>query len=240
MSVDRSQAFANPTLIFDCDGVLIDSEILVCRLVSEELTALGLPLSVDDVIRRFAGRPEREMMAELERDYGGPLPESFLPRTRARTTECYATELRAVANVGEILRRLRAPFCVASSSAPPKLRLGLAVTGLDVHFGENVISAASVARGKPAPDVFLYAAGWMRAAIPDCLVIEDSVPGVTAARAAGIRTFGFTGGCHCPPDLGARLQDAGAETVFADMRDLKQLLPSAFAEPLAAPPSTPS
>ncbi|CAO4136383.1 Phosphoglycolate phosphatase [Methylorubrum extorquens] len=234
MSVNHIQVSANPTLIFDCDGVLIDSEILVCRLVSEELTALSLPLSVDDVILRFAGRPEREMMAELERDYGGPLPESFLARTRARTAECYATELQAVANVGEILRRLRAPFCVASSSAPPKLRLGLAVTGLDVHFGENVISAASVARGKPAPDVFLYAAGWMRVAIPDCLVIEDSVPGVTAARAAGIRTFGFTGGRHCPPDFGARLQDAGAETVFADMRDLKRLLPSAFAEPLAA------
>ncbi|CAO4155434.1 6-phosphogluconate phosphatase [Methylorubrum extorquens] len=234
MSVDHIQVSANPTLIFDCDGVLIDSEILVCRLVSEELTALGLPLSVDDVILRFAGRPEREMMAELERDYGGPLPESFLAQTRSRTAECYATELKAVANVAEVLNHLCVPVCVASSSAPPKLRHGLTVTGLDVHFGENVISAASVARGKPAPDVFLYAAGWMRAAISDCVVIEDSVPGVTAARAAGIRTFGFTGGRHCPPDLGARLQAAGAEAVFADMRDLERLLPSTFAEPLAA------
>jgi HAD superfamily hydrolase (TIGR01509 family) len=234
LSVDYIQVSANPTLIFDCDGVLIDSEILVCRLVSEELTALGLPLSVEDVILRFAGRPEREMMAELERDYGGPLPESFLPRTRTRTAECYATELRAVANVGEVLQRLRVPFCVASSSGPPKLRMGLSVTGLDVHFGENVISAASVVRGKPSPDVFLYAAGWMRAAIPNCVVIEDSVPGVTAARAAGIRTFGFTGGSHCPPDLGVRLRDAGAEAVLVDMRDLERLLPSVFAEPLAA------
>ncbi|MBB2960970.1 HAD family phosphatase [Methylobacterium sp. R2-1] len=234
MSVDHIQASANPTLIFDCDGVLIDSEILVCRLVSEELTALGLPLSVQDVILRFAGRPEREMMAELERDYGGPLPESFLPRTRTRTAECYATELQAVANVAEVLRRLRVPFCVASSSAPPKLRLGLAMTGLEVHFGENIISAASVIRGKPASDVFLYAAGWMRAAIPDCLVIEDSVPGVTAARAAGIRTFGFTGGSHCPPELGDRLRAAGAEAVFGDMRELERLVPLAFTEPLAA------
>jgi HAD superfamily hydrolase (TIGR01509 family) len=223
-----------PTLIFDCDGVLIDSEILVCRLVSEELTALGLQLLVKDVIARFAGRPEREMMAELERDYGGPIPDSFLARTRARTVQSYVTELKAVVGVAEVLARLRVPVCVASSAAPGKLRQGLEVTGLIDRFDGNVVSAAAVARGKPAPDVFLYAAGWMRAQITDCLVIEDSVAGVTAARAAGIRTFGFTGGSHCPPDLAARLTAAGAETVMTDMRELERLMPAAFAEPLAA------
>jgi beta-phosphoglucomutase-like phosphatase (HAD superfamily) len=112
--------------------------------------------------------------------------------------------------------------------------MGLEATGLLARFGENVVSAASVARGKPAPDVFLYAAGWMRAQIEDCVVIEDSVPGVRAARAAGIRTFGFTGGGHCSPDLGAKLRAAGAETVISDMRDLRHLLPGVLGEVMAA------
>jgi len=229
-----SNPSSGPTLIFDCDGVLIDSEILVCRLVSEELTDLGYPISVADVIARFAGRPEGEMLAEIEADRGAALPDSFLARTRARTAASYETELRAVPGVAEVLGRLRVPACVASSSAPDKLRRGLAATGLLGHFGGNVISAAAVARGKPAPDVFLYAVGWMRSTVQGCIVVEDSVPGVTASRAAGIRTFGFTGGGHCPPDLEARLRAAGAEQVFSDMRALERLVPAAFAEPLAA------
>ncbi|MBE7197068.1 MAG: HAD-IA family hydrolase [Parafilimonas terrae] len=224
----------NPTLIFDCDGVLIDSEILVCRLVSEELTALGYPISVADVIARFAGRPEGEMLAEIEADRGAALPDSFLARTRARTAASYETELRAVPGVAEVLGRLRVPACVASSSAPGKLRQGLAATGLLGHFGGNVISAVAVARGKPAPDVFLYAVGWMRSTVQSCIVVEDSVPGVTAARAAGIRTFGFTGGGHCATDLEARLRAVGAEQVFSDMGALERLVPAAFAGPLAA------
>ncbi|AWN37156.1 HAD family hydrolase [Methylobacterium radiodurans] len=223
-----------PTLIFDCDGVLIDSEILVCRLVAEELTALGFPISVAEVIRRFAGRPEGAMLADLEGEHGTPMPEAFLARTRERTAAAYATELRAVPGVDAVLRRLRAPVCVASSSAPGKLRQGLETTGLLGHFGANVVSASAVARGKPAPDVFVYAAGWMRSAVQDCVVVEDSVPGVTAARAAAMRTFGFTGGSHCPPDLEARLRAAGAEEVFNEMAALERLLPAAFAEPLAA------
>lgn len=222
------------TLIFDCDGVLIDSEILVCRLVSEELTAQGYPISVSNVITRFAGRPEGDMIAEIEGDRGSPLPETFLPRMRARIVSCYETELQAVQGVPEILARLRTSICVASSSAPKKLRMGLAATGLLPFFTENVISAASVAKGKPAPDVFLYAAGWMRAEIQDCVVIEDSVAGVTAARAAGIRTFGFTGGGHCLPDLAARLAAAGAEAVISDIGDLERLLPGVLGEPMAA------
>ncbi|WP_425350029.1 HAD family hydrolase [Methylobacterium tarhaniae] len=227
-------AAPGPTLIFDCDGVLIDSEILVCRLVAEELSALDYTISTEQVIARFAGRPEGEMVAEIESDRGRPLPPTFFERTRARTEAAYGTELRAVAGVADTLARLRGPACVASSSAPAKLRRGLEATGLLAHFGENVVSAARVARGKPAPDVFLYAAGWMRAPIRDCVVIEDSVPGVTAARAAGLRVFGFTGGSHCPPDLAARLTSAGAEAVFGAMADLERLVPGAFATTLAA------
>ena len=230
----KPSAAGHPTLIFDCDGVLIDSEILVCRLVSEELTAHGYPISLSDVISRFAGRPEGDMIAEIEAERSSPLPDAFLPQMRSRIVRCYETELQAVPGVLDVLRSLRAPICVASSSAPNKLRMGLEATGLLSCFGENIVSAASVTRGKPAPDVFLYAAGWMRAEIQDCVVVEDSVPGVTAARAAGIRTFGFVGGGHCSPDLRTKLRVAGAETVIGDMRDLERLLPGVLGEPMAA------
>ncbi|HEX8465662.1 MAG TPA: HAD hydrolase-like protein, partial [Abditibacterium sp.] len=111
-------------VIFDCDGVLIDSEIVVCRLVAEELTHLGYPQTLDDVIRRFAGRPEREMVAEIESDWRQTLPTEFFSRVKTRMEAAYASELRAVAGVAKTLDKLRLPFCVASSSYPEKLRLG--------------------------------------------------------------------------------------------------------------------
>ncbi|HEX8297983.1 MAG TPA: HAD family hydrolase [Rubricoccaceae bacterium] len=214
-------------LIFDCDGVLIDSEIVVCRLVGEELTRLGYPASTDEVIRRFAGRPEREMVADIEADWGQRLPSEFFARVKARTEAAYATELRAVPGVAEALDGLRVPVCVASSSYPEKLRLGLDSVGLLDRFGPDVISAYVVAHGKPAPDVFIYAAGWMRAPVKECLVVEDSTHGVHAARSAGMRVLGFTGGRHCGPGHGERLLEAGAERVFNDFRELTGLVASA-------------
>ena len=211
-------------LIFDCDGVLIDSEIVVCRLVAEELTHLGYPQSMEDVIRRFAGRPEREMVAEIEGDWGQSLPREFFSRVKEATQSAYATELRAIPHVAETLDKLRVPFCVASSSYPEKLRLGLQSVGLLEHFEPNVLSASSVAHGKPAPDVFIYAAGWMQKPVADCLVIEDSTHGVHAARGAGMRVFGFTGGQHCGPEHGEKLLEAGAERVFDDFCELTELV----------------
>jgi HAD superfamily hydrolase (TIGR01509 family) len=211
-------------VIFDCDGVLIDSEIVVCRLVAEELTHLGYPQTLDDVIRRFAGRPEREMVAEIESDWRQTLPTEFFSRVKTRMEAAYASELRAVAGVAKTLDKLRLPFCVASSSYPEKLRLGLQSVGLLEHFESNVISAYTVAHGKPAPDVFIYAAGWMRKAVAECLVIEDSTHGVHAARSAGMRVFGFVGGKHCGPNHGEKLLEAGAELVFDDFCELVGLL----------------
>ena len=217
-----------PTLIFDCDGVLIDSEIVVCRLVSEELTSLGYPVTVTEVISRYAGRPEPAMIADIEQDWGRSVPAEYFPRIKSRVAEAYASELRPVAGIAETLARIRAPVCVASSSAPQKLRLGLEATRLHSWFGENIVSASYVAQGKPAPDVFIYAAGWMRTQIEHCVVIEDSIPGVEAARKAGIRTFGFVGGSHCPPEHEERLLAAGAELVLRNISDLEQCLPEAF------------
>jgi HAD superfamily hydrolase (TIGR01509 family) len=205
-------------IIFDCDGVLIDSEILVCRLTSEELTRVGYPISVDDVIARFAGRAERSMIAEIERDWQQSVPPEYFTRIRSRITESYAGELKAIAEVRDTIELIRCE----------KLQLGLRSAGLLDLFGGNVVSASRVINGKPAPDVFIYAAGWMRTPIANCLVVEDSVPGVRAARAAGMRVLGFVGGGHCRDGHGARLLDAGAERVIDHMGHLQDVVPEAF------------
>ena len=215
-------------IIFDCDGVLIDSEIVVCRLVSEAFTRLGYAITLDEGIRRFAGRPEPEMIEEIERDWGRWVPPEYFEEMKARVAEAYRTELRSVPGVVETLDRVRVPICVASSSAPEKLRLGLETAGLLRPFGGNLVSVSYVARGKPAPDVFLYAAGWMRTPIADGLVVEDSIPGVTAARAAGLRVVGFCGGSHCPRGHADRLRQAGAEHVLGRFDDLESIMPGAF------------
>jgi HAD superfamily hydrolase (TIGR01509 family) len=222
---------SNPStslVIFDCDGVLIDSEIVVCRLTSEELTRLGYRVTLEEVIDRFAGRPEREMIAEIESDWGRKVPPAFFDRIRLRIDEAYASELRIMPEIVGVLDRIRIDICVASSSYPAKLALGLRSVGLYERFAPNVISASFVTHGKPAPDVFIYAAGWMRREVADCLVIEDSVPGVRAAASAGMRVFGFAGGTHCRPSLRGRLMDAGAEYVVTDFRELEALVPGAF------------
>jgi HAD superfamily hydrolase (TIGR01509 family) len=215
-------------IIFDCDGVLIDSESLVCGLVSEELIALGYAISRDDVIERFAGRPQREMVADIEADWGKALPETFFSRCKQRTVEAYRTDLQAIPGALVMLEQAGVRTCVASSSYPEKLRLGLETTGLYDRLAPNVISASFVAQGKPAPDVFIYAAGWMRTPVDRCVVVEDSIPGVRAGRSAGMTVFGFTGGSHCRPGHEDRLIEAGAHSVFNDMSELPRLIPEAF------------
>ncbi len=217
-------------LIFDCDGVLVDSEIIVCTAVSEELTRLGYPITPEDVVRRFAGRPEREILAEVQRDWGRPVPDAYFSAMKERVTLAFSSELRAIAGAAEVIEQIRSPKIVASSSAPNKLEQGLRFVGLYEFFAPHIVSAHSVASGKPSPDVFIFAAGWMRTPVQQCLVIEDSEPGVRAARAAGMRVFGFTGGSHCVPGHGNRLLAAGAERVLTHMRELPEAAPFAFAE----------
>jgi len=221
-------------LIFDCDGVLIDSEIIVCRIAAEELTQLGYPITVEQVMQRFAGRPDGEMRAEVEQELGKPLPPDYADRVNARTEEAYSSELRVMPRLMNALRAIDLPLCVASSSFPAKLRLGLEIVGLYDTFAPNIISGTFVSHGKPAPDIFLFAAGWMRVSPRNCLVVEDSVAGVTAAHRAGMRVFGFDGGSHCGAGHGERLLRAGAELVFSDMQRLPELIPSARAERLQA------
>ena len=221
---------ADPALlIFDCDGVLVDSEILVCTAVSEELTRLGYPIIPADVVRRFAGRPERDILAEVAHDWGRPVPDAYYTAMKTRVGYAFENDLQAVAGTHEVLAALTLPRVVASSSAPAKLEQGLRFVGLHGYFAPNILSVHRVAHGKPAPDVFIYAAGWMHMPTHSCLVLEDSEPGVRAACTAGMRVWGFTGGSHCTPDHGARLQAAGAERILSHMRELPAALPHAFA-----------
>ncbi|MXQ13682.1 HAD family hydrolase [Microvirga makkahensis] len=206
-------------LIFDCDGVLVDSEPLACQVDAEILTALGLPYTPQDIARQFVGKSMRDMIARIEADHGCALPADFAERINGALFTKFETDLKPIAGVSEAIRSLPHPRCVASSSAPERIALSLRVTDLANLF-ENVFSATQVARGKPAPDLFLFAAEQMGTSPRNCLVIEDSPAGVQGALSAGMRVIGFTGGGHCGPDHAEKLRQAGASVVIARMADL--------------------
>jgi HAD superfamily hydrolase (TIGR01509 family) len=213
-------------LVFDCDGVLVDSETVACRVDSELFAEIGIPIGADEISKRFVGTTSREMCETLGREHGVEIPEAFRRRLLDTVLARFETELTAIAGVADALARLPQPRCVASSSEPHRIRRSLELTGLLAHFEPHLFSAKMVARGKPAPDLFLHAAERMGVAPAACLAIEDSVAGVTAARAAGMIVLGFTGGGHCRPGHGGRLARAGADLVFADMRELPCLVPA--------------
>ena len=212
-------------VIFDCDGVLVDSEPISLATLTRALNGIGVPLDVEAVRARFAGTSMASIMVHVVRDFGVAVPDGFVEAVKAETLAAFDAELRAVAGVAEAVSALAIPICVASSSDPVRLRHSLTLTGLWPLFAENVFSSSEVARGKPAPDLFLHAAERMGAAPGSCLVIEDSVPGVMAARAAGMRVAGFTGGGHWGHDrAGGDLAAAGADVIFRDHRDLPRIV----------------
>jgi HAD superfamily hydrolase (TIGR01509 family) len=206
-------------VIFDCDGVLVDSERLAVRVESEYLTELGWPLGQAEIVERFLGRADRYMDEAIQAQLGDRLPADWREQFSRRYREAYAAELVPVDGVLEALDRITIPTCVASSGSHDKLRFTLGHTGLYQRFEGRIFSGHEVAAGKPAPDLFLHAAARMGAEPARCAVVEDSRFGVQAARAAGMRAFGYTGGLT-PPGL---LEVEGA-VVFQDMRDLPHLL----------------
>jgi len=211
-------------VIFDCDGVLVDSEVISCRAHSEMLTRHGYPITADQVLARFLGVSDREARQAIETEIGRKLPDDFEIQVKQATLQFYAGDLRAIAHVGEAIAAIGLPKCVASSGTPEKIRHGLTCAGLYDHLAPNIFSASQVMRGKPAPDLFLFAAEQMQASPGRCLVIEDSVPGITGARAAGMTVLGFHGGSHCRPGHADTLRSAGAVTTFDDMRQLPGLI----------------
>ncbi len=210
--------------IFDCDGVLVDSEILVTRIESELLRDVGVDLTPDSIAEAFVGLSDAEMHGRIEADWGVTLPDDFAARKTARLDEVFRAELRAVPGIAIVLETLDERRCVASSSSPDRIRTSLVVTGLARFFGPHVFSASNVERGKPAPDLFLSAAEGMQTDPARCVVIEDSAYGVAAGLAAGMRVVGFTGASHCVPALADQLREAGAHVIAQDAEALLDVL----------------
>jgi HAD superfamily hydrolase (TIGR01509 family) len=211
-------------VIFDCDGVLVDSEVISCRAHAQTLTRHGYPITEEQVLHRFLGVSDREARLTIEHEIGRRLPEDFEVQVKEATLKFYAGDLKAIAGVTAAIAAISLPKCVASSGTPEKIRHGLECAGLFETLSPHIFSATQVKRGKPAPDLFLYAANRMRAAPERCLVIEDSVPGVTGAVAAGMTVLGFHGGSHCLPGHANKLRAAGATALFDDMRQLPDLV----------------
>jgi HAD superfamily hydrolase (TIGR01509 family) len=206
-------------VIFDCDGVLIDSERLAVKVDVRVFRDLGWSLTEEEVIERFVGRSDRDTQAAIEAHLGRKLPAGWSERYKPLYEQAFAAELAPVAGVLEALERIELPTCIASSGTHEYLRYMLGLTGLYRRFEGRIFSADDVARGKPAPDLFLHAANRMGASPARCVVIEDSRPGVDAARAAGMRVLAFAGGLTSAELL------AGPNTVvFEDMRDVPALL----------------
>jgi HAD superfamily hydrolase (TIGR01509 family) len=210
-------------IIFDCDGVLVDSEPISSRILAEMLCAIGLPTTAAESDERYRGRSLKSCLELVERELGSPVPNGFEDELHLRTSAAFAKELRPVPGVEGVLRDLTIPYCVASSGAHAKMRTTLGATRLLPWFEGRLFSATEVERGKPFPDLFLHAAERMMADPARCVVIEDSAVGVAAARAAGMEVLGFV-----PAGDPSRLAAAGSR-IFRRMAELPLLLRSAAA-----------
>lgn len=195
-------------VIFDCDGVIADSEAISADVLLDQLAELGLVLTTTDVRRNFLGR-SFATVAQIIRDYHSlPLPDDFESEYRRRLLVRFETELKPTPGFIETFRNLKHPSCVATSSSPPRVKKSLQLLGIDEDFGTNVFTSSQVSRGKPAPDLFLFAAEKMGVLPSEVLVIEDSLPGIAAAKQAKMHVLGFRGGAHLqnvpnfnPPDI---------------------------------------
>ncbi|MGW2111796.1 HAD family hydrolase [Streptomyces sp. NPDC001948] len=207
-------------VIFDCDGVLVDSERIAVRVDAMVLSQLGWELTESEIVDRFVGRTTASMRKDIEAHLGRSLPATWEEETENRYHEALLAELKPVDGIVEALDVLaHRPACVASSGSHSKMRLTLGITGLFSKFEGRIFSATEVERGKPAPDLFLHAAQRMGVTPDRCVVVEDSQYGVQAARAAGMRAFGYSGGL-----TPAQWLEGPGTVVFDDMRTLPALL----------------
>lgn len=212
-------------IIFDCDGVLIDSEILSCTALATQLQRHGIALELPEVLQRFLGRSMADVGRYYEGRLGRSMPEAFVSDLRAEMRDAFSNNLLAIPHVDTLLRNLRGSFCLASSSDLDRVNFSLNLAGLSPYFEGRVFTASMVSHGKPAPDLFLLAAARMKADPGRSLVIEDSISGVEAGKAAGMTVWGFVGGSHYTGRDGhTLLQAAGADRVFGRMDDLERAL----------------
>ncbi|MBT3553622.1 MAG: HAD-IA family hydrolase [Rhodospirillaceae bacterium] len=215
-------------IIFDCDGVLIDSEPLACRSLSEVLAGIGVAMSADEINAELVGISLPGVTGYVQERFGVTLGPDFWKAHLAAILDLFVAELKPIDYVIEMLDQISGPKCVASSGRMARLGPALKMTGLYERFQPHIYNAEMVERAKPAPDLFLYAAKEMGFAPKDCLVIEDSRAGVTAAVAAGMPVIGFTGGGHTKSGHSDALLGAGADAVLNHMRQLPDILREAI------------
>jgi HAD superfamily hydrolase (TIGR01509 family) len=211
-------------VIFDCDGVLVDSELIFARVLAECLSGLDFHATLDEAIALGFGRNRITLAEAVETRYGRALPDVFFDTFAARSAAAFERELLPMPGIEELLGGLGRPRCVASNGRLDRVRQRLATTRLLPFFDPHVFSASQVAHGKPAPDLFLFAAERLGAKPKGCTVVEDSIAGVEAAVAAQMPVVGYCGGSHCAKDHADRLHAAGCSQVFARMPDLAAFL----------------
>lgn len=212
-------------VIFDCDGVLVDSEPISIAVLIEIIAEAGVTIGEDVAYRRFLGRSMVSIAELMHDEFGLEITAGHLERMRARLYERFRRDLKPIPGIASAIAGLGMPCCVASSSQPERIRLALAVTGLLETLEPDIYSSTMVENGKPAPDLFLHTARCMGADPSDCVVVEDSPAGIEAAQRAGMRVFAFTGGTHAGPcGLREAAETLKPDLIFDDMRRLPGLL----------------
>lgn len=216
---------ATDLVIFDCDGVLIDSEIISAQMLIDELAGFGVGIDLDYVARNFLGRSYPTVMRQIRQEFGLDLPPEFEDQYRARLMRAFEDRLTIMPGVAEVLVTLGVPYCIATSSSPSRARRSLEIVDLPRLDATPLFTASMVERGKPAPDLFLLAAQQMGAEPENCLVIEDSLNGIRAGLAAGMEVFRFTGGSHLRGGDLTPPEDARAATAFDSFAQFFQIAP---------------
>jgi HAD superfamily hydrolase (TIGR01509 family) len=212
-------------VIFDCDGVLVDSEPIAFAVLREMLAEAGLSFTESWAYENFLGKSMASITAMVAREYNLELDEAALASMRKRLYERFERELEPVHGIAALLASFPFAHCVASSSQIERIELCLTKTGLIGHFEPNIFSASMVARGKPAPDLFLHASRTMGYQPRNCIVIEDSPAGIRAAKAAGMTAFAFTGASHAiASNLRPLLESLKPAVIFDDMAELPALI----------------
>jgi HAD superfamily hydrolase (TIGR01509 family) len=222
-------------IIFDCDGVLVDSEVIAHRLLAQMMGELGRPMTTAACIEQFAGRSLSDTLALAETMLGRPIPDELGQRYGRLLFERLRQDLKPVVGVAAAIAAIPYSRCVASSSSLERIRLSLEVTGLAPLFGKNVFSAEQVGRGKPAPDLYLFAAEKMAVAPGRCIVVEDTSPGVRAGVAAGMTVIGFIGSRYLQGDAQQHLTAAGASRVICSMAELPSAITGAVSRGKLSP-----
>ena len=206
-------------VIFDCDGVLIDSEIISATALVEELTQHGIAIEMAHVLEHFIGHPYGVVAGKIAAIAGAPLPASFEGAYRLRLAKRFEAELRPMPGILDVLDQLAMPYCAATSSSPERAHQSLRAAGIAERFGNRIYTVSMVERPKPAPDLFLHAAAAMGCDPKQCLVVEDSDLGIVAAQAAGMLAWQFTGGSHYAGSHPKAAPDVRPDRSFHDMAD---------------------